>query len=181
MHFTFCSPFSAGPILARTLLKSTGLLVVAFSVLCMNGCSGGATGAGNRLPTHQVTGKVTYKGQALDGAHITYHPKDPAAPGAFAKTDSSGNYSLRTYTDGDGAPAGEYTVTIEKSSGPPPVQKSGAEMFKEMEARAEQGLPPESTTPTLLVPVAYTKAETTDLRVKVVEGSGNSYDFDLKD
>jgi hypothetical protein len=49
------------------------------------------------------------------GAIVTFHPtnadpKDPAKP--TAKVDEQGNYALTTYTAGDGAPAGEYVITV---------------------------------------------------------------------
>ncbi len=62
------------------------------------------------------------KGRVVDGknkpafnALVIFHPKDPAAPAGVrpqGRVDEAGDFVLTTYATGDGAPAGEYTVTV---------------------------------------------------------------------
>jgi len=67
-----------------------------------------------RKPVYPVTGRVVdAKGQGAAGALVTFHPQgdpDPNKPVATAEAD--GAFALTTYVKGDGAPAGDYVVTV---------------------------------------------------------------------
>ncbi|MCY2967432.1 MAG: BON domain-containing protein [Planctomycetota bacterium] len=66
-----------------------------------------------RLKVYPVTGRVTVDGKGPDGAMVVLHPVLPsnsARPKATVKPD--GTFTLMTYTPGDGAPEGEYKLTI---------------------------------------------------------------------
>jgi len=67
-------------------------------------CSGGLK------PTR---GKVTYKGQPIKGAVVVFVPRDDksTSPRPSGVTGDEGSYSLTTGTR-EGAPAGEYVVTV---------------------------------------------------------------------
>lgn len=55
-------------------------------------------------------------GQAAAGALVVFHPlndPDPRAAHPFGQADSSGVFVLTTRRTQDGAPAGEYAVTLE--------------------------------------------------------------------
>ena len=68
-----------------------------------------------RTPVFPVTGQVTVKGQAAHGAIVALHPKAPlegGAPNPRANVDKDGTFSVTTFDKGDGAPAGEYVVTV---------------------------------------------------------------------
>jgi hypothetical protein len=57
----------------------------------------------------------TKSGQPCDGALVVFHPqaKDRLNdPKPVATTDSSGNFSLTTFAENDGAVPGDYGVTI---------------------------------------------------------------------
>jgi hypothetical protein len=62
---------------------------------------------------NSASGKVTYKGSPIKGAIVILHPKgsniNSQRPSGV--TDDSGTYTLTTGKK-DGAPAGEYVVTI---------------------------------------------------------------------
>lgn len=91
--------------MART---SSAFLVLAMLVV---GCSK----ADNRKPVFPVSGKVSFNGEPMDGAMISFHPLNDPSPRALraqATADKAGQFSLTTYVTGDGAPAGEYAVTI---------------------------------------------------------------------
>jgi hypothetical protein len=69
-----------------------------------------------RKSVFPVKGRVVDSaGKPLVGATVLFHPiapdaEDPTIPAAHV--DESGSFVLTTYVQGDGAPAGEYSVTI---------------------------------------------------------------------
>ncbi len=92
-------------------LANVSSVVLAIVAMTLTGCS---RKDANRLEVHPVAGQVTFNGKPAAGALVVFHPKDPAAAvlKPNARVDQQGNYSLSTYSAGDGAPAGEYTVTV---------------------------------------------------------------------
>lgn len=83
---------------------------LALIVLSFCGC-----GNNGRIPTYSVKGSVFVDGQPAKEAFVTFHPR-VGEPGKTlipsAKVDETGAFSVSTYVAGDGAPAGEYDVTI---------------------------------------------------------------------
>jgi hypothetical protein len=78
----------------------------------LTGCRGAAPQVESR-PTFPVEGMVFVRGKPAEGVQVFLHPRDPAQRGKpRGVTDAEGRFRLRTYHDGDGAPAGEYTVTV---------------------------------------------------------------------
>lgn len=78
-----------------------------------------------RAPTYPVRGAVKFNGQPTPGAFIVLHPKapvDPPAPNPTGYVDAQGQFVLHTYGADDGAPEGEYDVTIRWQK---PVEKDG--------------------------------------------------------
>jgi hypothetical protein len=76
--------------------------------VCCISCSSGGVGL------NPVQGKVMYKDQPLKGAVVTFHPKGDNSittvrPVGLTKDD--GTFTLMTGSK-EGAPAGEYTVTL---------------------------------------------------------------------
>lgn len=70
-----------------------------------------------RLPVYQVAGKILVNGQPAEHAQISLQPVKTAAkgerviiPNAIALAD--GTFNVGTYTGTDGAPAGEYAITV---------------------------------------------------------------------
>jgi hypothetical protein len=82
-------------------------LVLLAAVACAS-CSGGGGGALN-----PVKGKILDgKGQPLAGAVLTFHPKGGAkAVLPVGRSGADGEFTLATGNK-DGAPAGEYVVTV---------------------------------------------------------------------
>jgi hypothetical protein len=63
-----------------------------------------------------VSGTVKFDGQTPHGAQIVLHPVAPPGPDAVAPTGSvnaDGSFVITSYTNGDGAPPGEYAATIQ--------------------------------------------------------------------
>lgn len=79
--------------------------------------------AKKQKPTFPVSGRVTAGGAAVAGAIVTFHSYVPEtekyAAVAEGRTDATGRFEVTTYTKFDGAPAGEYVVTITKAPSVP--------------------------------------------------------------
>ncbi|MCY2991580.1 MAG: hypothetical protein NTY19_27460 [Planctomycetota bacterium] len=83
------------------------ILVLPLVVACSN--SGSVT-------TAKVRGKVTYQGNPVPGAVISFAPQAEAGAagsrGATGTTDAEGKFTLTTYKAGDGATVGKHYVTV---------------------------------------------------------------------
>ena len=92
-------------------LVHTGLLsLLAATSLC--GCSSKQ----ERIPVHPVKGSVTFEGRPLANALIVLHPKSATGKLDYSsqgKTDASGEFQVTTYDTNDGAPVGDYAVTVQ--------------------------------------------------------------------
>lgn len=77
----------------------------------MAGCSQGE----GRVPVYPVTGKLAFKGEVPDGALIVFHADkaDEKVPRPSGKVKDDGTFSLTTYDGNDGAPPGDYHVTVQ--------------------------------------------------------------------
>ncbi|MCL2004828.1 MAG: carboxypeptidase-like regulatory domain-containing protein [Planctomycetaceae bacterium] len=139
-----------------------------FFLAAIVGCGDG------RLKTEPVRGIVTLDGQPLEGASVTFGPKNDGegAPG-FGRTNERGEYLLQTMAGNPdaGTLPGEYTVTISKHRSIPTgrmVEEPGSgEMIPEMES-------------ILIFPgmSRYANASTTPFSATVVRGR-NQFDFEL--
>ena len=87
-------------------------------------------------------------------------------------TDGEGNFSVKTYVDGDGAPLGKYRVSIMLSSAP----NSTSSKDKRGEAEVTPGQ-------TVSIPPAlsqkYAKVETAGIEVTIDEGENVRPPFEL--
>lgn len=73
----------------------------------------GCGGSGGRV--HPVSGRVNYKGKPAGGALVYFHMKgktNPSQPMPYGKTESDGTFRLTTFNPNDGAPEGDYDVSI---------------------------------------------------------------------
>jgi tetratricopeptide (TPR) repeat protein len=107
-------------------------------------------GNGGRLAVHRAQGKAEYEGKPMNNATIFLHPiniKDPRFPKPRAVVQEDGNFLLTTYRKDDGAPVGEYKVTVQ--------------WFATVKG---------SDLPTNVLPPRYAKAETSDLTVRIEKG-----------
>lgn len=128
-------------------LAAAGALL--FLVSLVAGCSK-SDGA---LPVHPVSGQVTFNGKPAAHASIIFHPQGApeGAPRPRAHADAQGNFTLSTYSQGDGAPLGEYAVTVELR---PLVKKDG-----EFESGPN------------IIPKQYSTPQTTKITTRVAEGT----------
>jgi len=89
------------------VIAMNSVAVIALSAL---GCRPG----GRDFQPHPVRGEVRYRGGTVAGATVTFHPMGGLPPSrtVVATTDDEGRFKLTYSKPGDGAPAGEYAVTI---------------------------------------------------------------------
>ena len=84
----------------------------AFAVGTLVGCAEKS----DRIPVSKVSGKLVRTGAPLTGLSVTFHPADgntPATPTRpFGIVNAEGSFRLTSYLKDDGAPPGEYVVTI---------------------------------------------------------------------
>lgn len=91
-------------------MRRASVLSVVSCAMIVAGCSK------QTVPTHPVSGQVYYRNKPLAEALIVFHalddsPQSPNKPMAY--TDADGNFTLTTLKQGDGAPVGEYAITID--------------------------------------------------------------------
>lgn len=69
----------------------------------------------NRVPVFKTTGKVLFQNQPAAGALVVLHPRGAAtdAPRPTASVKPDGSFEVTTFDSGDGAPPGEYLVTVQ--------------------------------------------------------------------
>jgi hypothetical protein len=111
-----------------------------------------------------VRGQVSWKGKPLAEATVVLHPTTGSVEGnqkpvAFTKAD--GTFELTTYRTGDGAPPGEFAITVELRA----LQTGGEE--------------PTRTGPNVLPP-KFAKAESSGLKYTVVEGDNQIPPIEVK-
>jgi hypothetical protein len=133
----------------------TAWIVMAALLLVATGC--GSAQDPDRLPVFPATGKISFKGAVPDGAYVALHSKtNVKAPNGqevipTGQVKSDGTFDLSSYAAHDGAPSGEYKVTIEW----------------------HKTIKPAGGDPTLgpnLLPPQYSKATTSPLEVIIATG-----------
>jgi hypothetical protein len=86
--------------------------ILGISILSLTSC-GKDDG---RKPTFPVTGKVFFEKKPTEHATIIFHPIGESGSNVVkprGKVGSDGSFTLTTYDGNDGAPAGDYAVTVE--------------------------------------------------------------------
>jgi hypothetical protein len=72
------------------------------------------------VPGQAVKGFVYFAGTPAAGATVSFYLKNPQPGGlshaADALTEADGSFTLSTYVAGDGAPAGQYVVTVTRET-----------------------------------------------------------------
>lgn len=148
------------PRVARGFALRRGLPLLALSALLAASCSGSDA---------TVTGQVTYQGNPIEGAVVTFHPKgsnDVKAERPSGLTDKDGKFTLSTGSK-SGAPPGEYVVTVNwhKPLDGPAKKMTGT----------DQPPPP----PDQFRGKQYADSKTSKLTAKVAAGTNNLEPFRL--
>lgn len=126
------------------------------------GCSGW-TGTDGMAP---VSGRVTYAGRPVTAGRVLFYPEDGRRM-AMGAIDASGNYTLTTFENQDGAFVGKHKVVIDAVRELSPGPQTPDEESQTAEARVER-----------LVPAIYAERKTSPLEAEVLE-RGNTIDFDI--
>ncbi len=138
--------------------------------LVVAGCQSKPTDP-NRPKTVPVSGVVTYKGQPVEGATVTF-VSTAGKRGAVATTDASGKFTMTTFEPKDGAIPGTYQVAI---------QKTVVEGAPQEGATGKGGEEPPAGTLKDLLPAKYKDASKSGLTAEVKEGGTKDLKFELTD
>ena len=97
--------------------KIAVVLLALFTATIASSCGKATHEIKNKLPVFPVKGKVTLDGQPMPGAEVFFHPvrefpKESSQLKPHARADADGAFQISTYVGQDGAPAGEYYVTV---------------------------------------------------------------------
>lgn len=126
-----------------------------------------------------VSGVVTYQGQPVVGAQVTFMAPN-AARAAYGKTDAEGKFRLSTFGMDDGAVAGNHTVTVAK-----PTESAGGEAMSpdNPDSGYAAAMAQAANRPTIKseLPDKYATPETSDLTATVTSSGPNEFTFALED
>jgi len=148
------------------MTKNVLLINAAALCLLMMGCES----AEQYPPTSPVTGKVTYKGEAVEGAAIQFRPSGTEVKVANAESGADGMYKLSTFEPGDGAMAGKFKVTVRKLvSVEQGVQKDGEHAGEPAFVNKD------------MLPKKYRSLGSTPLEFEVAADSENTFNIELSD
>jgi hypothetical protein len=118
-----------------------------------------------RVKVYPVQGKVLVRGTPAEGAQVLFYlasndSTKPRMPIPNATTDNQGVFKLTSYQPNDGAPEGEYKVSVVWPEPPPP----GAHEASSMDRLAGR----------------YSNPQKSNLSAKVEKGGGEIPPFDLQ-
>ena len=132
-------------------------------------------GCGQRNPLGAVPvgGKVTYNGQPVERATISFIPEGDGRT-ATAISGADGTYNLTTL-DWAGAVPGPYTVVVRKSD----VALTSTQPVTMEEALKLNNRPPPP--PKELLPAKYADVTKSPLKAEVKKGAKNAIDLPLAD
>jgi hypothetical protein len=105
---------------------------------------------------HPVRGEISFQGKPIAGAIVSLHPKVVGAtdaPNPRASVQADGRFELSTFAQHDGAPAGDYVLTVQWFR---PVDRNGDVV----------------PGPNVL-PKKYSKPETSKIDIRVASGSND--------
>jgi hypothetical protein len=137
-------------------------LVLACLNIFLLGC--GADDGGPK--TYPTQGKVLVNGQPAEGAKVTFYSSSPEVDGKkvpppSGTADASGVFHLETYKPEDGAPAGDYKVTVVWLEAPKPNAQGIFDLKDRLQGR-------------------YSSAEKSTLNAQIPQGGGEIPPFELK-
>ncbi len=124
------------------------LALAALTLFAVPGCGGPYNS--------KVSGKVTLDSTTIPTGTVSFMPVGGGPP-AYARIDSSGNYTIRTGRE-EGLPAGDYLVSVVANE-PPAIKET-----------AKGGPPPPGKA---LTPPWYRSQETSGLKFTVAPGKNN--------
>jgi hypothetical protein len=119
---------------------------------CLVGLLGCSEAKPERVAVHPAAGTFTFKGQPAHGASLTLHTKAAVenVPAPRASVDKDGSFKLSTFSGGDGAPEGEYVVTVRWYK----LVKQGSDLIAGPN----------------VIPPKYTNPQSSDLTIRIAAG-----------
>ena len=135
------------------------------------------------LGTVKAGGQVTYKGQPVTGAVVTFVPQSGKGA-AVAVSDGAGRFRLMTSAT-SGAVPGVYKVTVTKAR--EVATDSAAQAANDLEAKKKADMaglkaaPDPASPPQSLLPEKYAAADKTPLTFEVQASGQNDFQLDLAD
>jgi hypothetical protein len=152
--------------------RAAGIAMVGWLVVGLAGCGSGLLGLS------PVSGKVTYNGEPLDGATVTFVAADGGV--ATGITDAQGTFTLITGANA-GAAKGSYKVTIRKVAERevPEGMKGETDPTKMMSMMMKGKSIPE---PSSLIPARYGDPNASGLTAEVTgRAAADNFTFELTD
>jgi hypothetical protein len=102
----------------RREAKKSMKRIAAFSLLALLVCCFASCGkTTTQLATYEVKGQILQNGRPVPHATVVFHPSFELGPEVSkprATTNEDGTFTISTYATADGAPEGEYKVTVEQ-------------------------------------------------------------------
>jgi hypothetical protein len=144
--------------MSRACYHLTVLLVVASVALATTSCSRGP----RHQPVFHVAGQVLFNGKPVPYAFVVLHPVTASSTEKVsprAQADATGTFAISSYGNADGAPSGEYSVTVQKFR--PPMDG-------------------DTRPPANLLPPRYADPTTSGLVVQVHDGDNTLEPLQLK-
>jgi len=96
--------------------RSAAFALFTALALLVGSCSGSKQSDANRKPVHPVRGQLLVSGKPAAGAFVFFVPvnelPEPTDPRPRAQVAADGSFDVSMYGDKDGAPAGDYIVTV---------------------------------------------------------------------
>jgi BON domain-containing protein len=121
-------------------------------------------GPSRPVAVHPVKGRAVFEGQPMSGANVILHPRSdskvPAELRPRGSVAADGTFVLSTFDSNDGAPSGDFVVTVVWSK---PVVINGETQFGPN-----------------LAPMSYSKPESSPLRIKIAPGTKELEPLELK-
>ncbi|MBA4191846.1 MAG: hypothetical protein C0467_28030 [Planctomycetaceae bacterium] len=115
-----------------------------------------------------IAGNIKLDGQSYANVVVVFYPQgDTTGHGGKGVTDAGGRYQLTSPHGKTGLPPGDYKVTVSRRLNPDGSPPAPNEMPIESQARET-------------LPVKYSDADKTELKVKLTPDDKRSFDFDLK-
>lgn len=97
----------------RLGVHHAGLVLVGLALCSFASCGSGS----KQLPTFEVKGQVLQAGKPVPHATVVFHPSFDLGPEVSkprGTTGEDGSFTLSTYGASDGAPEGDYKITVEQ-------------------------------------------------------------------
>lgn len=143
------------------LIAIYSALSLFFPLFFLQGCGGTED---KRPQRTAVSGIVTFDGEPIEGASITFRPVEESGQTANGRSNEEGQFQMGTFEGTDGVVAGDYIVMISKIK-----STSSPEVLPEDDPNYDPDPQPEPP-PENLLPEKYSNAETSGLTVTVLKG-----------